>query len=111
MRVASARRKCVAPGLIVQISESPYRGPFRVGFTASRKVGPAVARNRARRRLRRVAELIMPDLATPGYDYVIIARKSTPMRPFGALKEDLAQALRRLEPTPVPRENEKESAR
>lgn len=46
-----------------------------VGFTCSKKVGNAVARNRAKRRLREVARLILPDAARPGWDYVLIGRK------------------------------------
>ncbi|MFD0387892.1 ribonuclease P protein component [Tistrella bauzanensis] len=37
------------------------RVAVRVGFTASRKVGNSVARNRARRRLRAAAEACLPD--------------------------------------------------
>ncbi len=69
---------------------------LRVGFTASRKVGPAVARNRARRRLRAAADRVMPASARPGHDYVIIARAATLGRPFADLVGDLEGALRRL---------------
>lgn len=68
---------------------------IRVGFTASRKVGSAVARNRARRRLRAVAAAIMPS-AAPGHDFVVIARADTLTRPFPGLLADLEAALRRL---------------
>lgn len=68
----------------------------RVGFTASRKVGGAVERNRARRRLRAAVELVMPLHAAPGNDYVVIARKGTLKLPFGELVADLERALRRL---------------
>ena len=102
LRVAGARRKWAAPGLILQVRErQPVQaralplGP-RVGFTASRKVGNAVIRNRARRRLRAVAERVMPGSAKPGYDYVIIARAATPNTPFAELTRDLEGALRRL---------------
>jgi ribonuclease P protein component len=68
----------------------------RVGFTASRKVGNAVARNRAKRRLRNAAASILPDKGKPGTDYVLIARASTVDRPYGALIADLETALRRV---------------
>jgi ribonuclease P protein component len=69
----------------------------RVGFTASRKVGNAVVRNRAKRRLRAAADRILPDGGKPGTDYVLIARSVTAERTFAALLGDLAAALRRIE--------------
>lgn len=70
--------------------------PVRIGFTASRKVGIAVARNRAKRRLRAAVDEVMPKHATAGHDYVVIARGATLTRPYPALVEDLRTALRRL---------------
>lgn len=70
---------------------------IRVGFTCSKKVGNAVARNRAKRRLREVARLILPELGRPGWDYVLIGRpQATATRPFDALQDDLRYALRKL---------------
>ncbi len=71
--------------------------PVRVGYTASKKVGGAVERNRARRRLRAVVAKIIPDHAKPGYDLVLIARKGTLTRPFPKLLDDLVKSLKRLE--------------
>jgi len=69
----------------------------RVGFTCSKKVGNAVARNRAKRRLREVARLVLPTHGRPGWDYVLIGRSgATAERPFAALQDDLVQALERL---------------
>lgn len=68
-------------------------GAFRVGFTASRKVGGAVERNRAKRRLRALAEAILPASARNRTDYVLIARPSTLTRPFALLLDDLAAAV------------------
>lgn len=100
LRVAGARHKCVKPGLILQMLRRTAavkpRAEVRVGLTASRKIGSAVERNRARRRLRAVAREIMPDHAAPGCDYVIIARKETLARPYPALVRDLTTALKRL---------------
>ena len=99
LRVARARRKWVTPGLVLQAAESPAardaEGGFRVGFTASRKVGNAVARNRARRRLRAAVQKVMPGHARAGFDYVVIARQATVTRPFSDLTDDLEQALER----------------
>lgn len=70
----------------------------RVGFTCSKKVGNAVARNRAKRRLREVARLVLPEHGRPGWDYVLIGRAGvTAQRPFDALKDDLVRALKKLE--------------
>ena len=103
LKVAGAGRKFAAPGLILQVlRRDPAGGAVsgggqRVGYTASRKVGIAVARNRARRRLRAAVAEVMPDFAAPGHDYVLVARAATLKRPYSALVEDLKTALRRLD--------------
>ena len=66
---------------------------IRVGFTASRKIGNAVARNRARRRLKAAAQQVLPLFGLPGNDYVLVARRETLERPFGDLLGDLESAL------------------
>ena len=96
LRVAAANRKCATPGLVLQAAASEAGAAPRVGFTVSRKVGDAVRRNRARRRLRAAADRLMPACAAPGRDYVIIGRAATLERPFEALLGDLEQALARL---------------
>lgn len=69
----------------------------RVGFTCSKKVGNAVARNRARRRLREIARLVLTEHGIPGWDYVLIGRENeTAARDFGALQDDLRRALRKI---------------
>ncbi len=99
LRIAANRSKVVTPGLILQAAPRPpdrTGGGVRVGFTASRKVGNAVIRNRAKRRLRGVAAEILADHANPDTDYVLIARSGTAERPYSALLDDLAAALRRI---------------
>jgi ribonuclease P protein component len=70
---------------------------IRVGFTCSKKVGNAVARNRAKRRLREVARMVLPSHGRAGWDYVLIGRATeTAQRPFEELKRDLIYALKRV---------------
>ena len=98
LRVAGARRKWAAPGLILQVSPQPEADPafpVRVGFTASRKVGNAVMRNRARRRLKAVVAELAGRHAKPGHDLVLIARTATCDCPFEDLRRDLLQSLKR----------------
>ncbi len=108
LRVAEAKRKWVAPGLILQArrhgsGDRRRRGiheetaSIRVGFTVSRKVGNAVERNRVRRRLRAAAGKVMPVHAKEGHDFVIIGRNATLRRPFAVLMKDLETALKRLD--------------
>ena len=109
LQVAAANRKWVAPGLILQVRRQPSPEsssdnaapaarlePVRVGFTASRKVGNAVKRNRARRRLRAVAAEVLESHAEPGMDFVLIARAATINRDYQALVADLVAGLKRL---------------
>ena len=92
LRAARGIRR-VTPGLTLEICVNPGSVEVRVGFTASRKVGGAVTRNRAKRRLRAAARAVLPLCARPGTDYVLVARQDTATRPFESLKSDLAQAL------------------
>ena len=72
---------------------------LRVGYTCSKKVGNAVARNRAKRRLREAARHILPNCGKPGWDYVLIGRNTaTDIRPFPDLLDDLRTALVKLHP-------------
>ncbi|MFB2594049.1 ribonuclease P protein component [Paracoccus sp. p4-l81] len=104
LRAAKAMRQGT-PGFMVQArrrdpAESAPDGAVRVGFTCSKKIGNAVARNRARRRLREVARAVMPGLARPGWDYVLVGRpQATIARPFAELLADLDRALRRIHGT------------
>lgn len=71
-------------------------GQIRIGFTASKKVGNAVCRNRAKRRLRDLARNIATPVAQAGYDYVFIARKNILTMEFDHLKTEVAQAMQKI---------------
>ena len=82
------------PGFVLQIRKRGDDDPMRVGFTCSKKVGNAVARNRAKRRLREIARMVLPTHGKPGTDYVLIGRRDeTANRPFDTLLADLKTAL------------------
>lgn len=96
LRVAGRGRKAAASGLVLQaLAEPPEGQPCGIGFTTSRKVGNAVARNRARRRLRAAADAVLRQAPPVGWSLVVIGRTETLTRPFPALVEDLRSALRR----------------
>lgn len=103
LRVAATRKKWAAPGLILQVKSHPAGGKparadgfLRVGFTVSKKVGNAVARNRVKRRLRALAAEILPTHAQDGFDLVIIGRRATLTRPYAKLVGDLLKALDKM---------------
>ena len=88
----------MTPGVTLEVCASPQailtENSLRVGYTASKKIGGAVVRNRAKRRLRAAAAAVLPLSGLPGTDYVLVARRDTATRPFDSLVQDLAQALR-----------------
>ncbi|MCC5983835.1 MAG: ribonuclease P protein component [Rhodobacteraceae bacterium] len=108
LRAAQALRKH-APGLLLQArprrdTDLPPTDPglIRIGFTCSKKIGNAVTRNRAKRRLRAVARQVLPECGRPGWDYVLIGRPgATVSRDFGALCADLRGALAALHDRPA----------
>ncbi len=83
--------------LTLEMAPTPGRGcssdTVRYGVTASRKVGGAVERNRAKRRLREAARAVLPLSAIGGNDYVLVARRETLSKPFDDVLADLVRAL------------------
>jgi ribonuclease P protein component len=100
---AAAGTKVPAAAFILQARERrdsassrPDRAPPRFGFTASKKIGNAVERNRVRRRLREMVRLTAALPAQTGYDYVLIGRRAALSAPFERLVADFAGALKRI---------------
>lgn len=101
LAAAASGKKCGTKGLVLQIrsyaaSEIPVPTGQRFGLTASKRVGNAVLRNRAKRRLRALAHAILPLEAQDGCDYILIAKTETVTRPYADLRGDLRYALRKL---------------
>ncbi len=98
LAVAKARRQST-PGFTLQARRRAEEdsAALRVGYTCSKKVGNAVARNRAKRRLREIARSVLAEKGRPGWDYVLIGRPGvTATRGFDVLLEDLDQALGKI---------------
>jgi ribonuclease P protein component len=94
LKAASARRQGTAGFLLQARDRADGTETVRIGFTASKKIGNAVLRNRAKRRLRALAREVLPALTRPGWDYVLVARpEATVTRLFAELRSDLQTAL------------------
>ena len=103
-----AARGAVLIQILPRGEADPTPGAIGVGFTATRKIGGAVVRNRAKRRLREAARMLLPLHGRPGHDYVFVARAGTPGREWGRLLDDVKTALISLaagrgDPPPGPR--------
>ncbi len=95
LAAASSGHKCATKGIVVQMRPRTDDGQF-FGLTASKRVGNAVCRNRAKRRLRALATDLLPTMAKSGCDYVLIAKPDTVQRDFALLRGDLLYALKKL---------------
>ncbi len=126
LKVAASGAKWVTPGLVLQMRRRPESAGsatsatgtarsigaerVRVGFTVSRKVGNAIRRNRARRRLRAAVAEVLPEHGLAGCDYVLIGRAGTLERGYADLLGDLRTALARIG-TKDPRGSRRRSGR
>ncbi len=94
LKAASGRRQGTASFLLQARPRGDDKPGARIGFTASKKIGNAVLRNRAKRRMRAAVHAVLTGLARAGWDYVLVARpQATVTRPFADLLADLTQAL------------------
>lgn len=96
--VVQARKSPVNDGMSGKVFHGAQT--IRVGFTATKKIGNAVTRNRAKRRLREVARAVLPRCGMAGYDYVFIARGTTALRPYEKLMQDAEKAVLSLSSNP-----------
>jgi len=95
LRTAQGRRQGTGSFMLQGRPRGDDRAVVRIGFTASKKIGNAVARNRAKRRMRALAREVLPHLARAGWDYVLVAKPdATVSRDYKDMLADLATALR-----------------
>jgi ribonuclease P protein component len=101
LRASRARRQGTA-GFLLQArrrdaSEGIDSSTLRIGYTCSKKLGNAVMRNRAKRRLRAIARDVLPGHGRPGWDYVLVGRPdATVARDYTAMRADLLRALDKI---------------
>lgn len=96
LRAAKGVRMVVSTAILQAArSLSEEEVPFKIGFTASKKIGKAHIRSRAKRRLRAVVREVFPELALPNVEYVLISRFNTAYCPYQTLKSDIKWALKK----------------
>src|SRR5262245_30245132 len=94
-RVRAEGRAWSHPLVVLVAARGPDpTGPTRVGVSAGKRVGGAVVRNRAKRRVREAMRLTYPELP-PGWDLLVIVRSAAAEASYIALSEALAGLLRR----------------
>lgn len=101
LRAAGSGFKFVKPSIIVQSrprneSAVPEAASIRMGFTATKKLGNAIIRNRTKRRMRAAAAALMPEFGMEGCDYVFIGRDETFKGSFANILRDMRHSLKRL---------------
>ncbi len=97
---ARAKRQAM-PGFVLQARQrgatEPDDSNIRIGYTCSKKIGNAVARNRAKRRLREIAREVIPVRGKSGWDYVLIGRRvETATRNYQVMVQDLETAIDKI---------------
>jgi len=92
-RVSKLGRRLSFPTFILQALKTDSAGPLRVGYTASRKVGNAVIRNRAKRRLREVVRLLSKEKMLSGGEIVLIAKTAAASADFAVMQRDFGKAM------------------
>ena len=93
-RIYSKGSSCVRPSLVVYAKKNGIPGN-RLGITVSKKIGKAVIRNRAKRRLRELFRINSGNIK-PGYDFILVARGRTAFSRFSVLTSDFQSALKEI---------------
>ena len=100
---AAKAASCARGAVVIQARDrADEKLLIRAGFTATKRIGGSVVRNRAKRRLREACARMLPLHGRPGFDYVFIARGGTAMRPWERLLDDVKSALISLAANQVP---------
>ncbi len=102
LKLAARGRKLARPGFVLQLLRQSGAAELRAGYTATKKLGNAVARNRARRRLKEAARLTFPSLDLAGVELVLVCRQDTATLPFATLCANLHAALAEAAARPAP---------
>ena len=94
---ANRGRRYAAPGFVLLVHDRRDDDPaIRMGFTVTKKIGNAVARNRMKRRFRALLAAVLPSHGITGVDHIMIGRKSDSEADFASMKADLEKGLRHL---------------
>ena len=97
IKIQRSGNKIVSPSFVIQnLKNVENENPSRFGFTASKKVGGAVQRNKAKRRMRSIVYELKNIFEEFGHDYVLIARKETVYKKYSKIKNDLLKAVKKL---------------
>ena len=75
------------------LEDSSLNGVITVGFTATKKIGNAVKRNKAKRLMRELARKVLIKYGKINYYYVIIAKNSIFGAPFDTLEIELKELI------------------
>ena len=93
-RVYARGKSAVRPTVVVYALRRPGK-TVRVGLTATKKIGSAVERNRARRLLRESVRTLWPRLRS-GVDLVLVSRGKTAHVKCGTVLSEMGSAMRDL---------------
>lgn len=88
-RIYAKGKSYVHPQIVLYVFKTNNR-PTQVGFTATKKIGNAVKRNRARRVMKAALAEHLPT-GTKGFDLVLVARGQTPLLKSTQLSKTLGK--------------------